>query len=47
VTEFNPATEPELVTTPTQLADSLIAYIQSLIATNQIGNGAGTSLINA
>jgi hypothetical protein len=31
----------------TELADSLIAYIKSLIATNVIGNGTGTSLINA
>jgi hypothetical protein len=30
-----------------QLADALIAYITDLIATNQIGNGTGTSLINA
>jgi hypothetical protein len=33
--------------TDSQLAGSLIAYIQHLIATGQIGNGTGTSLINA
>jgi hypothetical protein len=39
--------EPELAATPTQLAGSLIAYIENLIATNVIGNDTGTSLINA